>query len=114
MGFSATIAQTADAAHALTPDKDGVYAVAASELKRLPASPTGEFPGERSAYEIADKMTNALTITAEGKVKKAKAISGKSDTIKGAAEKSVKMDVPAVLGQWHCCSDTHADRSRFR
>ena len=73
-----------------TPGTDGVYEVAAAEIKRLPSSPSVEFPARTFAYEIADSVTIALTITPEGKVKKAKAVSGKIDSLKEAAEKTVK------------------------
>ncbi len=88
LSLSVTFAQSVS--RAPTPGTDGVYEVAAAEIKRLPSSPSVEFPRELSAYEIADSVTIALTITPEGKVKKAKAVSGKIDSLKEAAEKTVK------------------------
>lgn len=86
--LSVTFAQ--GVSHPPTRDTDGVYEVAASEIKKLPSSPSGEFPRELSAYELADSVTVALTITPEGKVKKAKAVSGKIESLEKAAEKTVK------------------------
>ena len=84
------VAQTPSVANPLTPDRDGVYEVAASELKRLPSSPSVEFPDQVSTYELADRVTVALSITAEGKVKKAKAVTGQSPALRDAAERTLK------------------------
>ena len=72
-----------------TSGTDGIYEVAASEIKRLSSS-NAEFPRELSTYELADSVTVTLTISPEGKVKRAKAVSGKIESLKEAAEKTAK------------------------
>ncbi len=84
------MAQTAILAHLPKPDADGVYEVPASNLKKLDSSAAVEFPRELSAYEVTDTVTIEVTISPEGKVKKAKTVSGKIDALKEAAEKTVK------------------------
>lgn len=70
--------------------RDGVYEVAISQLKRLDSSPKIELPRELSTYELVDDVAVALTITAEGRVKQAKAISGRSDALKELAANMAK------------------------
>jgi TonB family protein len=84
------IAQTPSLAHSPTPGTDGVYEVAASDLKKLDPSPQLDFPRELSAYELTDSVVIALTVSPEGRVKKAKAVTGKIYALKEAAEKTVK------------------------
>lgn len=84
------MAQTASFAHTPTPGKDGVYEVAASDLKKLDSSAAVEFPRELSAYEVVDTVAIEVTVTSEGRVKRAKAVSGKIDMLKEAAGKTVK------------------------
>ena len=67
-----------------------MYEVAASDLKKLDSSPNVEFPSELSPYELADKVTVALTISAEGKVTKARVTSGKTPVLREEVEKTVK------------------------
>jgi TonB family protein len=87
---SVTLAQTVSSAQVPTPGNDGVYEVAASDLKRLDSSPEVEFPRELSAYDAADTVVLAVTVSPDGRVKKAKVLSGKIDALKDAAEKTVK------------------------
>ena len=84
------IAQTVGLTHTPAPGTDGVYDVAASDLKKLDSSPKVEFPPELSAYELADRVAITVNVSPEGKVKKAKAVSGKIYALKEAAEKMVK------------------------
>ena len=84
------LAQTASLAHPPKPDTEGVYEVPASNLKRLDSSAAVEFPRELSAYEVADTVAIEVTVSPEGRVKKAKVVSGKIDALKEAAEKTVK------------------------
>jgi TonB family protein len=69
---------------------DGVYEVAIAEMKKLDSSPKVEFPPELKAYELADSVTIALAITPNGRVKNAKAVSGKNEAMKEAATKMTK------------------------
>jgi TonB family protein len=69
---------------------DGVYEVAIADLKKLDSSPKVEFPPELAAYELADSVAIALTITPDGRVKNAKAVSGKNERIKEAATTMTK------------------------
>lgn len=82
-----SVAQTADPPK---PDADGVYEVSASNLKKLASSPEVEFPHELYAYEITDRIAINVTVSPEGRVAKAKAVSGKVDALKEASEKTVK------------------------
>ena len=84
------MAQTAGLAHQPKPGTDGAYEVPASDLKKLDVSPAVEFPHELSAYEITDTVAVEVTLSPDGRVKKAKAVSGKSEALKDAAEKTVK------------------------
>jgi len=83
-------AQTGSPGHPPTVGSDGIYDVAASDLKKLDSSPQVEFPRSLSAYEVVDTVTVALTISPEGKVRKAKAVSGGREPLKDAAEKTMK------------------------
>jgi TonB family protein len=67
-----------------------VYEVSESNLKRLDSSVAVTFPRELGAYEVVDTVVIEVTVSPEGKVKKAKAVSGKVDELKAAAEKTVK------------------------
>jgi TonB family protein len=87
---ASVMAQTASLANAPKPGTDGVYEVPASNLKKLDSSPAVEFPRELSAYEVADTVAIEVTVSTEGKVRKAKAVSGKIPVLKDAAEKTVK------------------------
>ena len=49
-----------------------------------------EFPRELSAYEVTDTVAIEVTVSPEGRVRKAKAVSGKIAVLKEAAEKTVK------------------------
>jgi TonB family protein len=84
------MAQTTGLVHPPKPGKDGVYEVPASDLKKLDSSAAVEFPRELSAYEITDTVAIDVTVSPEGKVKKTKAVSGKIDALKEAAEKTVR------------------------
>ena len=84
------MAQTANLAHPPKPGTDGVYEVSASNLKKLDSSPAAEFPRELSAYEVTDTVAIEVTVSPEGRVRKAKAVSGKIEALKDAAEKAVK------------------------
>jgi TonB family protein len=84
------MAQTASVANAPKPGTDGVYEVPASNLKKLDSSPALEFPRELSAYEVRDTVAMEVTVSPEGKVRKAKAVSGNIEALKDAAEKTVK------------------------
>jgi TonB family protein len=84
------MAQTAGLADPPKAGTDGVYEVKASSLKKLNSSPPIEFPREWSAYEITDSVTIEATVSPEGRVKKAKAMSGQLEPLKEAAEKAVK------------------------
>jgi TonB family protein len=84
------MAQTASLAHPPKPGTDGVYEVPASNMKKLDSSAAVEFPRELSAYEVTDTVAIEVTVSPEGRVKKAKAVSGKIDALKEAAEKTVK------------------------
>lgn len=83
-------AQVAGVAYPPKPDKDGVYEVPSSDLKKLDASAAVEFPRQLSAYEITDTVAIDVTLSPEGRVKKAKAVSGKIEALKEAAEKTVR------------------------
>lgn len=87
---SVTFAQTVSLAQPPTRGKDGVYEVAASDIKKLDSSPEVEFPRELSTYELADSVAIAVTVSPEGRVKKAKAVSGTIYALKYAAEQTVK------------------------
>src|SRR5215472_10861600 len=84
------MAQTADVPHPPKPGTDGVYEVPASTLKKLDSSPAVEFPRELAAYEVTETVSIEVTVSPDGRVKKAKAVSGKIDALKEAAEKSAK------------------------
>jgi TonB family protein len=84
------MAQTTGLVHPPKPGKDGVYEVPASDLKKLDSSAAVEFPRELSAYEITDTVAIDVTVSPEGRVKKTKAVSGKIDALKEAAEKTVR------------------------
>lgn len=86
---SVSFAQAVTPAHPPTLGADGVYEVAAADLK-LDSSPKVEFPLELSAYELTDSVVIAVTVSPEGRVKKAKAVSGQIHALKEAAEKTVK------------------------
>lgn len=86
---TSVMAQTATLDHS-QPGANGVYDVPASNLKKLDASAAVEFPRQLSAYEITDTVAVEVTVSPEGRVKKAKAVSGKLDALKEAAEKTVK------------------------
>lgn len=73
-----------------TRGRDGAYEVASSDLKRVDSLPTFEVPRELSIYEFSDSVDLAVTISPEGRVKKVKALSGKSEALKDTAEKTVK------------------------
>lgn len=87
---TSVMAQTASLAHPPKPGVDGVYEVPASNLKKLDSSAAVEFPRELSAYEVTDTVAIDVTISPEGRVRKAKAVSGKIDALKDMAEKTVK------------------------
>jgi TonB family protein len=87
---AAVMAQTTGLANPPKPGKDGIYEVPASDLKKLDSSPAVEFPRELSAYEVTDTVVIDATLSPDGKVRKAKAVSGKIDALKDAAEKTVK------------------------
>ncbi len=84
------MAQTAGLAHPPKPGTDGAYEVPASDLKKLDSSAAVEFPRELSAYEITDTVAVEVTVSPEGRVKRAKAVSGKIGALKEAAENTVK------------------------
>ncbi len=84
-----TLAQTADS-RPPTPGADGVYEVAASELKKLDSSPKVEMSAEAAVSEISDRVVIAVVVSPEGRVKKTKVLSGKFDSTKQAAERAVK------------------------
>ncbi|MFL6388083.1 MAG: energy transducer TonB [Terriglobales bacterium] len=84
------MAQTSSLANPPKPGRDGVYKVPASDLKKLDSSPAVEFPRELSAYEVSDTVVIEVTVSADGMVRKAKAVSGKIEALKDAAEKTVK------------------------
>jgi TonB family protein len=84
------MAQTAGLAQQPKPGVDGAYEVPVSNLKKLDSSAAVEFPHELSAYEVTDTVAIEVIISPEGKVKKAKAVSGKIDALKEAAEKTAK------------------------
>ena len=91
--FLAPTAAMAQAAALVQPPNlgpDGVYEVSESNLKKLGSSPAVEFPPELAAYEITDSVAVELTVSPEGKVTKAKAISGKIDLLKETTEKTLK------------------------
>ena len=67
-----------------------MYEVSISELKKLNSSPAVELPREFSAYEITDSVAVEVIVSPEGKVKKAKAVSGRIDALKEAAEQKVR------------------------
>jgi TonB family protein len=87
---TSVMAQTDDLGHRPKLSTDGVYEVPASNLKKLDSSAAVEFPRELSAYEVTDTVAIEVTVSPEGRVKKAKAVSGKIDALKEAAEKTVK------------------------
>ena len=70
-------------------DPDGVLRVPSASLHRLESSPKIEFPRELGAYEIQDEVTADLTISADGKVERAK-VAAKYPEFKSAVEKAVK------------------------
>jgi TonB family protein len=82
--------QTAGPVQPPKPGVNGVYEVPASNLKKLDSSAAVEFPRQLSAYEITDTVAIDVTVSPEGRVKKAKAVSGKLDVLKEAAEKTVR------------------------
>ena len=86
----AAMAQVAALVQPPKPGPDGLYEVSESNLKKLGSSPAVEFPPELSAYEITDSVAVEVIVSPDGKVKKAKAISGKIEALKEAAEKKVK------------------------
>jgi TonB family protein len=91
--FLLSISVTAQTATSADPPKagaDGLYRVSAANLKKLDPSPAVEFPHELSAYEITDTVAVEATISPEGKVKAAKAVSGQYLALKEAAAKTVK------------------------
>ena len=79
------VAQTASLAQPPKPGTDGVYDVPASNLRKLDSSAAVEFPRELSAYEVTDTVAIDVTVSPEGRVKKAKAVSDKIDALKEAA-----------------------------
>jgi TonB family protein len=87
---ASVMAQTSGLANPPMSGKDSVYEVPASDLKKLDSSAAVEFPRELSAYEISETVAIEVTVSAEGKVRKAKAVSGKLEALKDAAEKTVK------------------------
>jgi TonB family protein len=87
---ASVMAQTSGLANPPMSGKDGVYEVPASDLKKLDSSAAVEFPRELSAYEVSETVAIEVTVSAEGKVRKAKAVSGKIEALKDAAEKTVK------------------------
>jgi hypothetical protein len=78
---TSVMAQTANLAHPPKPGTDGVYEVSASNLKKLDSSPAAEFPSELSAYEVTDTVAIEVTVSPEGRVRKAKAVSGKIEAL---------------------------------
>ena len=68
---------------------DGVYEIAASDLQKI-AAPEMDLPRELSNYEVAETVTVAVTVSPEGRVKKAKAISRNRYNLVHAAEKTAK------------------------
>jgi TonB family protein len=84
------VAQTASLAQPPKPGTDGVYDVPASNLRKLDSSAAVEFPRELSAYEVTDTVAIDVTVSPEGRVKKAKAVSDKIDALKEAAEETAK------------------------
>lgn len=86
----ATSAQTVSPIQTPKVGPDGVYEVAAPELSKLDSSPKIELPRELSAFEVSDKVVVALTVSPEGKVIKARAVSGRIDKLKQEVEKTVK------------------------
>ena len=87
---TSVMAQTAGLDHPPKPGTNGVYEVPSSDLKKLNPSAAVEFPRQLSAYEITDTVAVEVTVSPEGRVKKAKAVSGKLDALKEAAEKTVR------------------------
>jgi TonB family protein len=87
---TSVMAQTASLAHPPKPGTDGVYEVPVSNLKKLDSSAVVEFPRELSAYEVTETVAIEVTVSPEGRVTKAKVISGKIPALKDAAEKTVK------------------------
>jgi len=85
-----TLGQEASPAQPPNPGTDRMYEVAASDLIKLDSSPKVEFPRQLAAYEVADKVVIALTISPQGKVEKAKAVSGKIDTLKEVTEQTAR------------------------
>lgn len=90
LSSTSVIAQVAGLVHPPTPGANGVYEVPASNLKKLDSSAAVEFPHQLSAYEITDTVAIDAIVSPEGRVKKAKAVSGKLDALKEAAEKTVR------------------------
>lgn len=84
------MAQAAALVQPPKPGPDGMYEVSESNLKKLGSSPAVEFPPELAAYEITDSVAVEVIVSPDGKVKKAKAVTGKSEALKEAAEKKVK------------------------
>ena len=84
------MAQTAALVQPPKPGPDGLYAVSESNLKKLGSSPAVEFPPELSAFEITDSVAVEVIVSPDGKVKKAKAVSGKSNLLKESVEEKVK------------------------
>ena len=84
------MAQAAALVQPPKPGSDGMYEVSESNLKKLGSSPAVEFPPELSAYEITDAVTVEVIVSPDGKVKKAKAVSGKIEALKEAAEKKIR------------------------
>ncbi|HEY2498451.1 MAG TPA: energy transducer TonB [Candidatus Angelobacter sp.] len=84
------MAQTAGLVHPPKPGANGVYEVPASNLKKLDSSAAVEFPRQLSAYEVTDTVAVDVTVSPEGKVNKAKAVSGRIPALKEAAEKTVQ------------------------
>jgi hypothetical protein len=98
---SVTSAQTVVPAHPPIPDANGVYEVAASDLKKLDSSPEPEFPRELSVYELTDRVAIAVTVSPEGRVKKAKAISGKNDALRPMLSRAMSPSLPLMLEPDH-------------
>jgi len=87
---TSVMAQTAGLDHPHKSGTNGVYDVPASNLKKLGSSGAVEFSRQLSPYEITDTVAVQVTVSPEGRVKKAKAVSGKLDALKEAAEKTVR------------------------
>ena len=88
--WSTTLAQTTNLPQAPQPGRDGVYDVAPSVLHKLSSSPEIEIPRELAAYEVSDRVVIALVISPEGSVKKTTIVSGKSSSLKNAANKAIR------------------------